>query len=159
VDYVDGDLRELPFEGGRFDAVVNWRTSFGFFDDEGNRKQLQEFARVLRPGGGLAMDVHNRDDVLRRMPARGALVSVGERDDDFLIERTRLDPLAGRSRTERIVIRDGRVRRFRFSLATLPASELRERLVDAGFSEVEAYGQRGEPLRFDSRRLVMVARR
>ncbi len=29
VDYVEGDLRELPFADGRFDAVINWRTSFG----------------------------------------------------------------------------------------------------------------------------------
>ena len=159
VGYVEGDLRALPFEDGRFDAVLNWRTSFGFFEEEGNRGQLAEFARVLRPGGRLAMDLHNRDDVLRRMPARGTLVSVAERDDDFLIERVRFDPLAGRSRTERIVVRDGRVRRFRFSLATPPAAQLSEWLKDAGFSRVEAYGQHGEPLRFDSRRLVMLATR
>jgi len=114
---------------------------------------------VLRPGGTLAMDLHSRDDVLRRMPARGALVGLFERDDDLLIECVRFDPLAGRSRTERIVVRDGRVRRFRFSLQTLPASVLCNWLRDAGFSEVEAYGQHGEPLRFDSRRLVIVARR
>ena len=66
---------------------------------------------------------------------------------------------AGRSRTERIVVRDGRVRRFRFSLATPSASVLRSWLQDAGFSRVEAYGARGEPLRVDIRRLVMVAER
>jgi DNA-binding transcriptional MerR regulator/ubiquinone/menaquinone biosynthesis C-methylase UbiE len=158
-DYVEGDLRQLPFEDGRFEGLFNWRTSFGFFDEQGNRKQLQEFARVLRPGGRLAMDLHSRDDVVRRMPARGPLISVGERDDDFLIERSHFDPVAGRSRTERIVVRDGRVRRFRFSLATPPASVLREWLHDAGFTQVEAYGPHGEPLRFDSRRLVVVAER
>lgn len=109
----------MPFADGRFEAVFNRRTSFGFFEEHGNRKQLNEFARVLRRGGRLAMDLHNRDDVLRRMPARGPLITVAERDDDFLIERVRFDPLAGRSRTERIVVRDGYVRRFRFSLATL----------------------------------------
>lgn len=93
------------------------------------------------------------------MPARGPLLSVGERDDAFLIERTHFDPVVGRSKTERIVVRDGRVRRFRFSLATPPASVLREWLHDAGFSRVETYGQHGEPLRVDSRRLVIVAER
>ena len=159
VDYVEADLRDLPFEDGRFDALFNWRTSFGFFDEEGNRRQLREFARVLRPGGRLAMELHNRDDVLRRMPARGPLISVAERDDDFLIERVRFDPLAGRSRSERIVVRDGRVRRFSFSLATLPASVLRDWLQDASFGDVRVYGPGGEPLRFDSRRLVIAAQR
>lgn len=159
LDYVEGDLRALPFDDGRFDALVNWRTSFGFFDEEGNRRQLAEFARVLRPGARLAMDLHSRDGLLRRMPARGPLVGVTERDDDFLIERVRFDPLAGRSDTERIVVRDGRVRRFRFSLAMPTVSLLRAWLRDAGFSDVVAHGEHGEPLRFDSRRLVMVATR
>ncbi len=149
----------MPFEDVRFGALFNWRTSFGFFDEQGNRKQLAEFARVLRPGGRLAMDLHSRDDVLRQMPARGPLVGILERNDDFLIESVRLDPHEGRSRTERIVVRDGRVRRFRFSLETLPASVLRSWLHDAGFSKVEAHRQDGEALRFDSRRLVMVAQR
>jgi len=87
------------------------------------------------------------------------MISFAERDDDFLLERVEFDPIAGRSRTERIVVRDGRVRRFRFSLAALPVSTLRDWLKDAGFNEVEAYGPSGEPLRFDSRRLVLVARR
>jgi hypothetical protein len=105
------------------------------------------------------MDLHSRDDLIRRMPARGPLLSVAERDDNFLIERTHFDPVAGRSKTERTVVRDGRVRRFRFSLATPPASLMRKWLRGAGFSRVEAYGPDGEPLRVDSRRLVMVAER
>ncbi|MDQ6776398.1 MAG: class I SAM-dependent methyltransferase [Actinomycetota bacterium] len=159
ADYVKGDLRTLPFADGRFEAVFNWRTSFGFFDEEGNRKQLHEFARVLRRGGRLAIDLHSRDDIVRRMPARGPLISVAERDGDFLIERVRFDAVAGRSRTERVVVRDGRVRRFRFSLAIPPLSVLRDWLCQAGFSEVDAYGQNGEPLRIDSRRLLIVAQR
>ena len=105
------------------------------------------------------MDLHSRDDLVRRMPARGPLLSVGERDDNFLIERSHFDPVAGRSKTERIVVRDGRVRRFRFSLATPPASLLRSWLQETGFSRVEAYGTHGEPLRVDSRRIVVVAER
>jgi SAM-dependent methyltransferase len=158
VDYLQGDLRELPFEA-RFDAVVNWRSSFGFFDDDGNRRQLHEFARVLRPGGHLAMDLHNREDVLRRMPARGPLVSIAERDDDFLIERVRLDAAADRTQTERIVIRDGRVRRFRFSLAVPTAAQLCDWLREAGFADVAVYDGAGEPFRADSRRVVLIARR
>ena len=40
VEYVQGDMRELPWVG-RFDAAVNWFTSFGYFDDEGNRSWLE----------------------------------------------------------------------------------------------------------------------
>ena len=43
VEYVEGDMRTLPWEG-RFDVVLNWFTSFGYFDDEGNRAWLREQA-------------------------------------------------------------------------------------------------------------------
>jgi SAM-dependent methyltransferase len=49
---LQGDMREPPFEG-RFDALVNWFSSFGYFDDETNRRVLEGFARALRPGGVL----------------------------------------------------------------------------------------------------------
>ncbi len=50
VDYVLGDMRELPWQG-RFDRVVSWFTAFGYFDDAQNRQVLAEIARVLKPGG------------------------------------------------------------------------------------------------------------
>ena len=58
VDYVAGDMRQLPWTG-RFDGVVNWSTAFGYFDDTTNRAVLAGIARVLEPGGRLAMDLDN----------------------------------------------------------------------------------------------------
>ena len=51
VEYVHGDMRELPWDG-RFDAAVNWFTSFGYFDDEGNRAWLETVRRTLSRGAG-----------------------------------------------------------------------------------------------------------
>src|SRR5918994_1203808 len=47
VDYVQGDMRELPWSE-RFDAALNWFTSFGYFDDEGNRAWLGTVHRTLK---------------------------------------------------------------------------------------------------------------
>jgi SAM-dependent methyltransferase len=58
VDYQHGDMRELPWTE-RFDAVVNWFTAFGYFDDDGNRRVLAEVARALRPGGRFALEVNH----------------------------------------------------------------------------------------------------
>ena len=52
VEYVQGDLRNLPVQGP-FDAVVCWFTSFGYFEDTDNRRVLEQFAGVLKPGGKL----------------------------------------------------------------------------------------------------------
>ena len=85
VEYVQGDMRELPW-AERFDAVVNWFTSFGYFDDEGNKAWLESARRTLKPGGRLAIDVHSRDVFMRnRMPA-----AVSERDGDLIVDRFRL---------------------------------------------------------------------
>jgi ubiquinone/menaquinone biosynthesis C-methylase UbiE len=53
--YVNGDMRSLPRAwSGRFDAVLNLFTSFGFFAHPADdAKVVAEFARVLKPGGVL----------------------------------------------------------------------------------------------------------
>ena len=49
---VEGDVRDLPFEGGRFDLVIDFGTCYHVSDTmEGRREALCEVARVLRPGG------------------------------------------------------------------------------------------------------------
>ena len=48
VEYVEGDMRSLPWRE-RFDAVLLWYTTFGYFDDAGNDLVLSQVADVLRP--------------------------------------------------------------------------------------------------------------
>jgi SAM-dependent methyltransferase len=158
VEYLEGDMRSLPFEG-RFDAVVNWFTSFGYFDDEGNRRVLESFHRALRPGGVLLIEQASRDFLLAGMPAGGQLVWLAERGDDLMIDKVGFDPAAGRSHTERIVVRDGRGRRLQFTLAQPTPDGLARMLRDAGFSEVDVLDETGAPYTVGARRLVMRARR
>ena len=70
--YARGDMRRLPARWtGRFDAVLNLFTSFGFFlfpaDDQ---RVVAEWARVLKPGGTLIWHGGSRDGVMRRFLAR-----------------------------------------------------------------------------------------
>ncbi|HEY2601715.1 MAG TPA: class I SAM-dependent methyltransferase [Thermoleophilaceae bacterium] len=157
VEYVEGDLREMPFEG-RFDAAINWFTSFGYFDDEGNRRVLEGFRRALKPGGVLLLEQASRDFLLANMPASGQAVWMAERGDDLMIDKVTFDPLLGRSHTERIIVRDGRVRRAEFSLAQPTAADLAGMLRDAGFADVRALDEAGRPFTQRSRRLLMLAR-
>lgn len=70
--YTRGDMRSLPPRWTkRFDAVVNLFTSFGFFTNPSDdRKVIEEFARVLKPGGVLLWHGGNRDGVMARFLAR-----------------------------------------------------------------------------------------
>lgn len=60
VNWVQGDMRELPFEEGSFDATVNLFTSFGYFpNEEENVNVLRHIRRVLREGGSFLIDFLN----------------------------------------------------------------------------------------------------
>ena len=49
VDYVAGDMRALPW-AGRFDRLVCWFTSFGYFDDAPTGGCWPSVHHALRPG-------------------------------------------------------------------------------------------------------------
>jgi SAM-dependent methyltransferase len=156
VTYRRQDLRELDDEA-RFDVVVNWFTSFGYFDDAGNADLLARFHRALRPGGRLLLELHNRDAVVRRFADRPVFVGLMEAGDDVMIDRVTLDALTGRTETDRFIVRDGRVRRAHFSLRVPAFRELEEMLRAAGFSAVAGHGDAGGPLTGLSTRLIVVA--
>lgn len=153
VTYVHGDMRTLPWTR-RFDRVVNWFTAFGYFDDDGNREVLAQVARALRPGGVFALEMNNRDFVLRRSQPS----SVHERDGNLLIDRHRYEVPTGRMLTERLIVRDGHVRRVPFFVRYFTYTELRDWLVAAGFAAVDGYDDSGNELTLDSRRMIVVAR-
>lgn len=154
VDYVLGDMRELPWTE-RFDIVVSWFTSFGYFDDPGNQLVLAQVAKCLRRGGRFVMDLNNLTGILRTYQSE----LVAEVDGNLMISRHRLEPVSGRNTVERIIMRDGQVRRVRFFVRLFAFPELRDWLLRAGFAEVQAYGDYGSELRPDSRRMIVVARR
>ncbi len=155
VEYVEGDMRELPWES-RFDRIVNWFTAFGYFDDdEEDRRVLHAAHRALRAGGRLLIENNNLVELLPRwQPA-----VVVERDGNFMIDRSQFDPVSGRARTERVIVREATTRRVSFSVRAFVAVELRAWLLDAGFSSVDVYDRQGDPLTVQSRRMVTIGRR
>ena len=154
VEYVHGDMRSLPWSE-RFDRVVNWFTSFGYFSDDGNRRVLAETHRALRPGGRLAIENNNSAFVLRNLREQ----DIDERDGNFMLDLREFDPKTGRMVSERIVIRDGDVRRSRFFVRMFLFPELRDWLLAAGYASVDGCGWDGEPLSLATRRMVTLARK
>jgi SAM-dependent methyltransferase len=159
VEYLVGDMRELAFEE-RFDCAVNWFTSFGYFDHDGDMRQLRGLHRSLRPGGLLLLDMMSRDALSRAMPPGAEeVVDVLEVGDDLMVDRWRLDVVEGRCVTHRVMVRDGRVRRSRLSFRLPTYPELRHWLMEAGFTPVDVYDEDGAPYSARSGRMIVVARR
>jgi SAM-dependent methyltransferase len=148
-------MRSLPWEDGRFDRVLSWFTSFGYFDDDDKRRVLRETHRALRPGGKLLIENNNLAALLPQwLPA-----TVVERNGDLMIDRSTFDPTSGRATTERVLVRNGRTRRFTFSVRMFIAVELRDWLLHAGFVAVDFYDGEGEPLTAQGRLMITAARR
>ena len=154
VEYVHGDMRDLPWSG-RFDRIINWFSAFGYFDDEENQRVLAQAAAALKPGGRLAIETLSFAYLLRHFSQS----SVVQRGDDFMIDQHRLDLLTSRVFTERTIVRDGRTRRVPFFVRLFTYTELRERLLAAGFTQVSGYGADQAPLTLDSRRMIVIAQR
>jgi len=154
VEYVSGDMRSLPAWTDRFDRVVNWTTAFGYFDDVTNRAVLTEMARVLRPGGRIAMDLDNLTKFLASYtPSR---ITATRSNGDMLVDRNHLDPLTGRFEVERTVVRDGRARKLTFVKRLFGFPELRDWFTAAGFGSVAGYGEDGRPLHSGHHRMIVV---
>lgn len=152
VDYVQGDMRQLPWRH-RFDRIVCWFTAFGYFDDAENKQVLTQAASALRPAGRIAVEFNNYPALMR-----GYLPSVvTRRDGDMVIDQHRLDPLTSRSIVTRTIVRDGRVRQVPFFTRLFTFPEFRDWLQAAGFTGVCGYGEDGGPLTVEHRRLITVA--
>ena len=141
-------MRQLPARWtGRFDAVLNLFTSFGFFIDPARRRagRSREFARVLKPGGVLVWHGGSRDGVMARFLAR----DWWKADDGTMIGARALVRSALR-RPHHPVDWDGPrasgEREHRIRLYT--ATRLAELCADAGLIVEEAYdGFATAPLR------------
>ncbi len=78
--YLRADMRRLPFADSSFGGVVNFFTSFGYFDDvKDDERVLSEVARVLGPGGVFLADLFNAERVLATLIAREEKTIAGER--------------------------------------------------------------------------------
>ncbi len=65
------DMRSLPFCDSVFGALVNFFTSFGYFEtEEENQRVVTEMARVLRIGAPFLFDYLNVDRELQKLVQR-----------------------------------------------------------------------------------------
>ena len=151
-----GDMRDLPW-WDEFDATICYWSSFGYFDDEGNRDFVEAVWRALKPGGKFLIDTYVAEIVLRDFQPRtwsraGNWILMEERSYDH--DNSRID-------SGWILIKDDqKATKKRFSLRIYTYRELVSLLEAAGFGEFEALDTTtGEPFSLNSLRLALVARK
>jgi SAM-dependent methyltransferase len=133
-------MRRLPFRAGSFGGVVQFFTSFGYFDSrEEDGRVLEEVRRVLRPGGAFLLDFLNAGQVRREMVPE----DVREIDGRTVRQRRRIEG----DRVVKEIEIDGRGREdpetFRERVRLYEPDELVSMLEDAGLRVRERRGDYG----------------
>lgn len=163
LEFCRGDMRQLPAAwSGRFDALINVFTAFGYFEaPEDNQQVLAEVTRVLKPGGLFIIDLSHRD----RMISDYRETDWFEVDDLLVCTSRQFDPISGMN-TEMMLWTDdsGERRSVFFKVHVYTATELSQMLRQAGLTPLAYHGALASPpdaFPFDafSRRLVIVARK
>jgi len=152
---VAGDMCRLPFAAGSFDWVLNFFTSFGYFESERENFQvLEEIARVLTPGGRFLLDILNPGPALAHLKPRETQELDGRRVE---IERW-YDAVHKRINKRIVVHAPGETpRRFLESVRAYQPEEVTMGLHWAGLEVTALYGNfQGDPYERDSERLILI---
>jgi SAM-dependent methyltransferase len=156
VNFIHGDMREMTFEE-EFDGAYCMFTSFGYFDDDTNRKVAANLARAIKPGGRLLIDVVNRDYLVRDLPTRVWWQGEG----CVVLEEVDFNYFSSRLQTQRsIIFEDGRQVEQEISIRAYSLHEIGKILHHAGFRVTEVSGGlalRGKFFGASSRQLIVLA--
>jgi SAM-dependent methyltransferase len=153
-----GDMRRLPFADGSFEWVLNFFTSFGYFETEReNFRVLEEVVRVLAPHGRFLIDLMNLDSTLAHLREYERREEGGRRVE---IRRS-WDPVQRRLDKRIRLASPGREpRTFLESVRAYTRDEVVIGLRWAGLEVTDIFGSfAGERYGPDSERLILVARK
>ena len=155
VPCVAGDMRCLPFAGGTFDWVLNFFTSFGYFESEReNFRVLDEYSRLLRPRGRFMIDFLNRDRVIDRLVPEEVQEIAGR---TVYIERWYDDQTRRINKRMRIEATDRPASTYVESVRAYNREEVTIGLRWAGLEVKALFGNfQGDPFDRDSERLILI---
>lgn len=141
IPWVRGDIRQLPFTAESFDAAASLFTSFGYFQSiEEDKAAAREAYRILCPGGGIYIDVRNPEHLRRNIPPEEEISVEGYR----IIESSRINESGGEPRYE--IFREVHSpnhppKKHTYSLRLFEPETLKNLLEEAGFANIQLYGQ------------------
>jgi arsenite methyltransferase len=85
VEVKDGDAQHLPFADASFDAIISSLVLHNIPSQDGRRQAIREIARVLKPGGRVAiLDLRHTADYVHVLRQCGLVDARRERASPFL---------------------------------------------------------------------------
>jgi SAM-dependent methyltransferase len=156
VDFVREDMRRFR-RNNAFDAAINLFTSFGYFEDpEEDRQVSLNVFQSLKPGGVLLMDLMGKE-VLARIFRERHWEQV---DDMFLLQECKVDRNWTWMDNRWILVKGSDRHEYAVSHRLYGGGDLVALLADCGFADVVTFGDlAGAPYDHNAKRLVIRARK
>jgi SAM-dependent methyltransferase len=157
IEWVRKDMRDFV-RPNSFDLVLSMFTSFGYFDDKREDVMvLENIFTSLQPGGACLIDVLGKERLAKILVSTTSTPLPG---GSMLVERHDVFDDWTRVRNEWLLIRNGKVRSFKFHHTIYSGLELRERMERAGFVDVTLCGNLdGDAYGPNAERLIAVGRK
>jgi SAM-dependent methyltransferase len=157
IEWVRQDMRDFV-RPNAFAFALSMFTSFGYFDDKREDTIVLENMFVsLQPGGVCLIDVIGKEQLARILQPS---ISTSLPDGSMLIQRPEIVDDWTRVRNEWLLLRNGKVKSFKFHHTIYSGQELRDRMEHAGFVDVKLYGNLdGDAYGPTAQRLIAVARK
>jgi SAM-dependent methyltransferase len=136
VRWLTGDMRQ-PIPDVKFDLILNLFTSFGYFaEDDDDQQVLAAAASMLTPAGRFVLEVINGERVMANFEERGWF-TVGQ---SAVMEARSLDRPSQRMVVERTVSTPPETETSVHTLRLYTGPELEAAMRQAGFRQVDLYG-------------------
>jgi len=153
IEFVHEEMRNFC-RPSTFDAVINVYTSFGYFENpQEDRQVAMNISRSLKPGGVLVMEMMGKEVLARVFQER----SWHEEDGVLILEERKIRNGWDWIDSRWILFQDGRRIEKTVSLRLYSAAELTSLLATCGFARAEVYGDlAGSAYDHTAKRLVVV---
>ncbi|MCX7002765.1 MAG: methyltransferase domain-containing protein [bacterium] len=157
VAWIEMDMRDFV-RPDAYDLALSMFTSFGYFDDKTqDMAVLRNIFASLRPGGVFLIDITGKERIAKVLQPTMAEVLP---DGTLLVQRHEIYDDWTRLRNEWILLRNGRAKSYKFHHTLYSGQEMKDRLAQAGFADVQLYGTLdGDAYGPDALRLIAVARK
>lgn len=160
-NYFLADMRSFEIKK-KFDIVLSWFTSFGYFDDKENIKVLREMKRHLKKDGLIIIDIPNRDIKRYRKRRRTYTQRYGKYIEIVFNRMVRIRGQTFWVLVEKFYVKDGKlrlIREIKRRVRMYNPEEIRCLLSDAELNVVDIFRNKTfNKIRKNSRRMLIVAK-
>lgn len=152
VYFVQTDVRKMCFKNF-FNCILCLYTSFGYFTDEENMQILNQYRQCLYRNGVFYLDVINPNKMME-----GEII-FANKGNDKILDINKKAKSKGFWNTKRKYIVGGGNYEFDYKIRLYTERELYSMLLQAGFSNIDIYGDFDSSAYTDeSNRIIIVAR-